>query len=123
MITEDRRRHVRDLLLDKARSDDRVTGAALTGSAAREAEDRLSGWTSGISGLRDHVLALGLPVAYAKGADRLPAAVTAPLSGAMVGDLDPAELRRALGVATRALLTEVGESDQDLAGRLSALLH
>ncbi|MFD1934444.1 hypothetical protein ACFSKW_23535 [Nonomuraea mangrovi] len=41
----------------------------------------------------------------------------------MVGDLDPAELRRALGVATRALLTEVGESDQDLAGRLSALLH
>ncbi|GAA2392840.1 aminoglycoside 6-adenylyltransferase [Nonomuraea africana] len=42
MFTEDRRRHVRALLLDRARADQRVTGAALTGSAARDAEDRWS---------------------------------------------------------------------------------
>ncbi|MBN6056804.1 hypothetical protein JYK22_33060, partial [Nonomuraea sp. RK-328] len=54
-----------------------------------------------ISGVRDHVLTLaclrlGLPAAYAKGADRLPAQVTEPLREALVRDLTPEELRRAL---------------------------
>ncbi|GAA3515556.1 putative nucleotidyltransferase [Streptosporangium album] len=42
MFTVDRRRHVRTRLLERAREDERIVGAALTGSAARDAEDRWS---------------------------------------------------------------------------------
>ncbi|WP_326826783.1 hypothetical protein [Streptosporangium sp. NBC_01756] len=42
MFTVDRRRYVRTRLLERAREDGRIVGAALTGSAARDAEDRWS---------------------------------------------------------------------------------
>ncbi|AWS44599.1 hypothetical protein DKM19_27910 [Streptosporangium sp. 'caverna'] len=42
MFTVDRRRHVRTQLLERARGDERIVGAAITGSAARDAEDRWS---------------------------------------------------------------------------------
>ena len=230
MFTEGHRRHVRARLIERARLDDRITGAAITGSAARDAEDRwsdidlffgvaggvepeevLGDWSDfayrelgaihhfdlrggsavyrafllgeslevdlgftpeagfgpvgegafrtvfgeaaerrttpadpghliglawhhvlharvsiereapwqaeyWISGIRDHTLALaclrlGLPAAYAKGADRLPAEITGPLGEALVRGLDATELARALGAATRALLRELRESD------------
>lgn len=42
MFTVERRQQVRERLLERARADERITGAALTGSAARDAEDRWS---------------------------------------------------------------------------------
>jgi predicted nucleotidyltransferase len=42
MFTADRRREVRAELIDRARRDDRIAAAAITGSAARDAEDRWS---------------------------------------------------------------------------------
>jgi predicted nucleotidyltransferase len=42
MFTVDRRQHVRTQLLERARGDERIVGAAITGSAARDAEDRWS---------------------------------------------------------------------------------
>ncbi|MEP7178339.1 MAG: nucleotidyltransferase domain-containing protein [Pseudonocardiales bacterium] len=77
-----------------------------------------------ISAIRDETLALsclrlGLPTAYAKGADTLPAELTAPLQEALVRSLDPAELSRALHVATQALITELRETDSEVAERLT----
>ncbi|MFE2429159.1 nucleotidyltransferase domain-containing protein [Streptomyces sp. NPDC059373] len=241
MFTVDRRRRVREQLIERAREDDRITGVAVTGSAARDAEDRWSdvdlflgvadgvpvrevvcdwsayvyrvlgavhhfdleagpatyrafllgellevdlGFTPAtrfgplgdgdfrvvfgdaverragsadpghliglawhhvlharvsvergalwqaeywVSALRDHILALaclrlGHPAAYAKGADRLPPEVTAPVREALVRSLDAAELSRALGATTRALLGELRESDAEAAGRLEGPL-
>jgi predicted nucleotidyltransferase len=42
MFTVERRQSVRALLIDRAREDPRIVGAAITGSAARDAEDRWS---------------------------------------------------------------------------------
>jgi predicted nucleotidyltransferase len=42
MFTEGHRHRVRARLIERARLDDRITGAAITGSAARDAEDRWS---------------------------------------------------------------------------------
>ena len=42
MVSEERRRWVRQWLLSRARADQRITGAALTGSAARGTEDAWS---------------------------------------------------------------------------------
>ncbi|MDP9843170.1 hypothetical protein [Streptosporangium lutulentum] len=42
MFTVDRRQYVRTQLLERAREDKRIVGAAITGSAARDAEDRWS---------------------------------------------------------------------------------
>src|ERR671923_372718 len=42
MFTPDRRRRVRAELIERARHDDSIAGAAITGSAARDAEDRWS---------------------------------------------------------------------------------
>jgi hypothetical protein len=80
-----------------------------------------------VSALRDHILALaclrlGHPTAYAKGADRLPPEVTAPMREAFVRRLDAAELSRALGAATGALLSELRQSDAEAAGRLEGPL-
>jgi predicted nucleotidyltransferase len=80
-----------------------------------------------INGVREHVLALaclrlGYPTAYAKGADLLPAEVSAPLEATLVRSLDVAELRRALAAAAAALTTEVERSDSALAGRLGPML-
>lgn len=76
-----------------------------------------------ISGVRDQVLALAclrhdLPAVQGRGIDRLPAALTAALSGALVRMVDVNELTRALAVATRALLTEIEYADADLARRV-----
>lgn len=55
MFTADRRRQVRERLLERARADSRLVGAAITGSAARDAEDQWSdidlffGVTAGVS--------------------------------------------------------------------------
>lgn len=81
-----------------------------------------------ISAIRDHVLTLaclrsGLACAYAKGADALPSAITAPLEEALVGGLEPQELSRALQVAVTALLHEVDAADPDLSARLRSVLE
>ena len=80
-----------------------------------------------ISAIRDETLALaclrlGLPSAYAKGSDRLPAEVTAPVRDALVRSLDEAELSRALQAATRALIGELRQTGAAVAERLSPAL-
>ncbi len=81
-----------------------------------------------ISGMRDQTLALaclrlGENAFYARGVDRLPAAVTDPLKDTLVRSLDALELRRALAAATTAYLAEVELYDADLGERLGALLR
>jgi hypothetical protein len=80
-----------------------------------------------ISAVRDHVLTLaclrlGFPASYAKGADLLPAELTAPLHATLVRSLDHAELRRALAAAAAALAAELDRTDPALAGRLRPML-
>ena len=80
-----------------------------------------------LSAARDQVLALacvrhGVPAAYARGADALPAEVTAPLEVALVGSLDPAELERALRAVLERLRDEAERADADLAERLAGPL-
>jgi predicted nucleotidyltransferase len=81
-----------------------------------------------ISAVRDYTLTLasirlGEEASYARGADRLPDAVTGPLKGALVRSLDEAELRRALGVATACFIREVEVLDAELCGRLKPVLE
>jgi len=81
-----------------------------------------------IRGIRDQVLALAClrqgedARYYGVGADRLPAAVTAPLTDALVRSLDVLELRRALAVATQCLIRELQERDEQLSTQLLPLL-
>ncbi len=80
-----------------------------------------------VSGVRDHALALaslrhGLPTDQARGMDRLPRDVTAPLEGALVRALNTSELRRAFRVAIAGLVLEIEHVDKELAGQLSAPL-
>lgn len=77
-----------------------------------------------VSGLRDHVLALsclrhGVPTSEGRGMDSLPPDVTAAVTSALVRSLDEAELRRAFGIASEALLREVGHVDAVLMDRLA----
>jgi len=79
-----------------------------------------------ISAVRDHLLTLaclrlGLPSAYAKGADRLPPEVTGPLEETLVRSLDRADLQRALGAVTAALVRELPSSRGELAAALREL--
>jgi predicted nucleotidyltransferase len=81
-----------------------------------------------LSAVRDHVLALaclryGLPAVHGRGMDRLPPEATAPLSEALVRSLDLAELGRAFGVVTEALIGEIERADASLAKRLSVPLR
>lgn len=81
-----------------------------------------------VSGVRDTVLTLaaarlGEAVDYAKGAHRLPGEVTVPLEAALVRTLDTAELDRALGVATVALLRELRSTDPAAAAALEGPLR
>src|ERR1022692_2922007 len=76
-----------------------------------------------ISGVRDHVLALAclrhdVPAVQGRGVDRLPADVTAAVTGALVRSLGLGELSRALAVAIKALLAEIERADPGLARRL-----
>ncbi len=80
-----------------------------------------------ISGMRDQVLALaclrhGVPAVEARGIDALPPEATAALAAGLVRSLDSAELRRAFGAVSDALIAEVGRADAALADRLSAPL-
>jgi len=80
-----------------------------------------------IGALRGQILALacqrlGYPTSYAKGAHLLAAHVTAPLNATLVRTLDEAELARALGAATSALIAEVAHVDPALADRLAPIL-
>ena len=54
---------------------------------------------------------------------RGPAEVTAAVAGARVRSLDAAELRRAFGVVTDALIAEIQRADAGLANRLAAPLR
>jgi hypothetical protein len=81
-----------------------------------------------ISGVRDYVLALacvrhGVPAVQGRGLHLLPPEVTGPMAGALVRSLDAAELTRAFGVATQALLIEISHVDAELAERLGAPLR
>ena len=81
-----------------------------------------------ISAIRDHVLELmclrlGENAHYARGFDRLPAAVTNSLTDALVRSLDEPELRRALSVATTHLIGEVERWDGALCARLKPILQ
>ncbi len=81
-----------------------------------------------ISGIRDHTLALaylrlGEEAVYGRGVDHLPAALTDPLTGALVRSLDAPELRRALVVATVCLIGELELADPARCARLKPLLQ
>ena len=81
-----------------------------------------------IGGIREHVLELaclrlGENARERRGVDRLPGAVTDPLTEALVRSLDEPELRRALAAATRCLIGELEAWDPTLCARLSPLLH
>lgn len=104
--------------------------AWLYGLHARSSIARGRGWQAEymISGVRDYVLALaclrhGVPAAQGRGLHLLPADVTGPLAAALVRSLDGGELSRAFGVATQALIAEIGHVDAGLAKRLAGPLR
>jgi hypothetical protein len=82
-----------------------------------------------ISGLRDEALTLacgreGLPAAYGRGFDRLPAALLREAGPALVRSTERGELLRALGAAVELLLRHTGDLDEDaraLGGQLREL--
>jgi hypothetical protein len=81
-----------------------------------------------LSATRDHVLALaclrhGVSAVEARGIDSLPPHVTAAMAGALVRSLDSAELKRAFGIVSEALIAETEWVDADLANRLAAPLR
>ncbi len=81
-----------------------------------------------ISGARDQVLALAclrhdVPAVQGRGMDSLPPEITAALTGALVCSLDVAELSRAFGVISEALLIEIERVDAGLASRLAGPLR
>ena len=97
---------------------------------ARSSIERGKPWRAEywISALRDHTISmaclrLGEEHSEARGVDRLPTAVTGPLSEALVRSLDEEELRRALGAATTCFITELEAQDPSLCARLKPLLQ
>ncbi|HEY0735491.1 MAG TPA: hypothetical protein VGD69_11345 [Herpetosiphonaceae bacterium] len=112
------------------------SAAALIGMAwlyalhARSSIARARVWQAEymLSAMRDQVLALaclrhGVPAVQGRGIDRLPSEATAALSAALVRSLDAAELRRAFGVVSEALLDEIQRVDMELANRLAAVVR
>jgi hypothetical protein len=80
-----------------------------------------------LSGMWDDVLALaclrhGVPAIHGRGIDSLPPEVTATVAAGLVRSLDDAELRRAFGVVTNALVVEIERTAPGLASRLAGLL-
>ena len=80
-----------------------------------------------ISGVRDTALALacirhGLPAVHGRGMDLLPSEVAAQFEGALVRQLDTAELSRAFRVVIHGLISEIRSLDEELAGRLLGAL-
>ena len=81
-----------------------------------------------LSAARDQVLALiclrhGLSAVEGRGIDHLPAEATAAITGALVRSLDTAELRRAFGIVSDALIAEAAQVNTALATRLAAPLR
>lgn len=81
-----------------------------------------------LSAVRDQLLALaclrhGVSAVEGRGIDSLPAPATAAIAGALVRSLDAAELGRAFGVVSDALIAETARVDADLANRLVAPLR
>ena len=81
-----------------------------------------------LSAARDQVLALaclrhGVPTVEGRGIDSLPPEATAAITGALVHSLDDAELARAFGVVSEALIAETERVDASLANRLAAPLR
>jgi predicted nucleotidyltransferase len=81
-----------------------------------------------LSAMRDQVLALvclrhGVPAVQGRGIDRLPPDATAALRTALVRSLDLAELLRAFGVVSEALIDEIQHVEAPLASRLAALVR
>ena len=81
-----------------------------------------------LSAARDQVLALiclryGLSAVEGRGIDSLPPEATAALAGALIRSLDIAELRRAFGVVSDALIAETERADAGLASRLAVPLR
>ena len=80
-----------------------------------------------ISGIRDNALALscirhGLPSIHGRGMDLLPSAAAGAFEGALVRNLDPAELSRAFRVSVQGLLDEIRREDEELADKLQTVL-
>jgi hypothetical protein len=80
-----------------------------------------------ISAVRDSALALasirhGLPAVHGRGMDLLPSGIAAQFEGALVRQLDTAELWRAFRVAIQGLLSEIRSMDPELAHRLQGAL-
>ena len=80
-----------------------------------------------ISGIRDNALALscirhGLPSIHGRGMDLLPSAAAGAFEGALVRNLDPAELSRAFRVSVQGLLDEIRRADEELADKLQTVL-
>jgi hypothetical protein len=97
---------------------------------ARSSIERDKPWRAEywISALRDHTLdlaclRLGEIAVEARGIDRLPVTVTAPLARALVRSLDTAELRRALAAATACFIDELDAQDPALCARLTPVLQ
>jgi hypothetical protein len=81
-----------------------------------------------ISGVRDHTLALacirhGLSAVHGRGIDQLPKEVTAKLEGALVRQMNQAELSRAFRVAVREFVSEIRSADETLGERLQKTLE
>lgn len=81
-----------------------------------------------IHGVRDTALSLacsrrGLEVSHGRGFDRLPSQVLAPLERALVAELTPTELLRALASATDLLLAEAGDIPNSRAAWLRPALE
>lgn len=77
-----------------------------------------------LSGMRDHVLALaclrnGLSAYQGRGLDELPPQVKDAITECLVRSLEPEELTRAFISTMKALLTEIRNTDADLAERLT----
>jgi hypothetical protein len=81
-----------------------------------------------LSHMRETALALAcrrrdLPAHEARGADRLPAGVTAGLERGLPGSLDAAELSRAFQAVIEWLIAEIEPADPGLAARLASPLR
>jgi len=99
-------------------------------SHARACIERHKPWQAEywISELRNHLLALaclrlGENTFHGRGFDRLPSLVGEPLANALVCSLKEPELRRALAVATKCLISELDKWDSTLCTRLSPVLQ
>ena len=101
----------------------------LYGLHARSCIARMRLWQAEymISGVRDHALALafirhGLPAVHGRGIDHLPTELTARYEGALVRQLNAAELSRAFQLAVEGFQAEVQAADKELAERLQETL-